>query len=678
METNGIESNGNVSDDIFQRPTILIWDKKIPDTQLEKFKKYISEKYNQHFESYWDLHKWSVENFMDYWKEMWDYFDIIASKPYDEVFAKTGKNFLDVKWFPGARFNFAENLLRYRHDAPALICLDELGNEEILTFAELYEEVKLYAAAFRKHGLKIGDRVACFMSNRKEPVIVALAVFSIGGIFGGPSPFFGAKAASKVLNFMEPKFILTVDHFQEDGQPFHVIDDFPTLIENIPSMEKLIVVTTKKETEKRLMNMPKCISLNDFLRAGVDSNGIVPNLVFEQLPLDHPRVINFTSGTTGLPKGVVHGIGSLIGELRDFIFILDLKKGDRLFSHYPVGWSVWDYPLPSLSLGITVFLYAGCPTYTRLGFNLWNIFSKYKITYSFIATPYIDHLDKKNIVPDPGMNFDHFKVLSMGASPVKPKNYEYIYDKVKKDVFLGTLYGATETFGDVTAFDYNSPSYMNECQVPALGVDFHCFDKVGNSVIGKRGEIVIGKPTPSLPMYLWKDKNNERLMASYFNKYDGKVWCQNDEGWINPKTKGIIIIGRSDDAIKQEGERFSSDDIYFAIHQMEELDDYICVGQTNLKGDQRAILFVKMKNGYSLTEDIKEKIRLTIAKELSQYHTPTIIEVPDIPINLNSKRLESVVRKIVATNAVPEVANIKNPKCLQYFCNIPEVVAFIR
>ncbi|GBM60552.1 Acetoacetyl-CoA synthetase [Araneus ventricosus] len=594
------------------------------------------------------------------------------------VFLKTGKNFLDVKWFPGARFNFAENVLRYRHDAPALICLDELGNEEIVTFAQLYEEVKLYAAAFREHGLKIGDRVGCYMSNRKEPIIAALAVFSIGGIFGGPSHFFGAKSANKVLNFMEPKFILTVDHFQEDGEQFHIIDDLPTLIENISSLEKLIVVSTKKETEKRLMNIPKSITLNNFLRVGMDSNGRVPNLVFEQLPLDHPRVINFTSGTTGLPKGVVHGIGSFIGEIRDFIFILDLKKGDKLFSHHPVGWSLWDYPIPSLSLGITIFLYEGCPTYTRPGFNLWTIFSKYKITYAFIATPYIDSLDKKNVIPDPGMNFDQLKVLAMGASPVKPRNYEYISKNIKKDVFLGSLYGATETFGDVTGFDYNLPSYMNECQVAALGVDVHCFDKEGKSVIGQRGEVVICKPTPSLPMYLWKDKDNKKLMESYFNKYDGKVWCQNDEGWINPKTKGLVIIGRSDDAIKQEGERFSSDDIYFAIHQMKELDDFICVGQTNLKGEQRALLFVKLKKGYSFTEQVKEKIRSTIAKELSQNHTPTIIEVPDIPINLNSKRLESVVRKIVATNTIPEVRNIKNPKCLQYFVDIPEVVAFIK
>nr|AII97926.1 BLTX565 [Nephila pilipes] len=282
---------------------VLVWNKKIPNTELENFKKFVANKYKLPIKSYWDLHKWSVEKFPDFWKELWHYFDIIASKPYTEVFTKTGKGFLDNTWFKGAALNFAENLLRCRDDSPALICLDEFGNEETVTFAELFEEVKRFAAAFRKQGLKIGDRVGCYMSNRKEAIFSMLAVTSIGGIWGGPLPFYSYRSAKKILGTMEPKFVLTTDFFQEYGEQFHPIKDLKPIAEDIPSLEKVIIVVTREETSPQdIQNVPLSITLNDFLQSGLDTEGKVPDLVFEQLPFDHPIAINFTSGTTGFQK----------------------------------------------------------------------------------------------------------------------------------------------------------------------------------------------------------------------------------------------------------------------------------------------------------------------------------------------------------------------------------------
>ncbi|KFM70538.1 Acetoacetyl-CoA synthetase, partial [Stegodyphus mimosarum] len=240
------------------------------------------------------------------------------------------------------------------------------------------------------------------------------------------------------------------------------------------------------------------------------------------------------------------------------------------------------------------------------------------------------------------------------------------------------MYGATEVFGAFSGFDLNTPSYGGEIQGPALGVDIRCFDHKGNSVVGQRGELVVATPTPSFPICLWKDVNHSRLNDTYFSKYQG-VWSQNDECWINPKTNGIIVIGRSDDTLKQNGERFGSGDIYFAIHNIEELQDYICVGQDREDGDTRAVLFVKVKKGYTFTQQLKEKIAHTISKELWVDYVPQVIrEVADIPYNLNNKRMESVVRKILATNKIPEVNNIKNPECLKYYVNIPELVNYYK
>ncbi|XP_071037919.1 acetoacetyl-CoA synthetase-like [Parasteatoda tepidariorum] len=513
-----------------------IWNKKVPDTEIEHFAKIIEAKYEVELNCYWDLHEWSINHISEFWEEVWLYFGIVSSKPFDQAFVKTGPGFLDNEWFSGAEFNYAENLLRIRDNRIAIMFADEHGNFETVTFAEMFEEVKLYAAAFRKNGLQKGDRVACYMSNLKEAVYAMLAAVSIGAIWGGPQPYYGARASAKIVERMEPKFLIAVDQHSESGDVFNMLKNLPTIVDSTPSLEKVIIVPTKKETlSKDLSNIRNSCFLEDFLNEGRLPDGSVPDIVFEQLPPTHPVSISFSSGTTGLPKGPVHSACTLLSWIVDIGFHWNLKCGDTLFSSYSL---------------------------------------------------------------------------------------------------------------------------------------------TGEPVIGQRGEMVVRSPNPSFPAYLWKDDDKKVLNSNYFSKYPG-VWCQNDVCLVNPVTKGIVVIGRSDDTITQYGDRFGSGDIYFAIHDMEEIQDYICVGQTRYDGEMRAVLFIKMKQGYKFDSDMKEKITQRITKELWMDCVPDVIlEIQDIPYNLNNKRMENVVRKIVATNQIPEVSNIKNPESLKYFCNIPQLMNY--
>ncbi|KAG8195205.1 hypothetical protein JTE90_027948 [Oedothorax gibbosus] len=653
---------------------IQYWNKRVPNTQLEKFKKIIEKKYDKGFATYWDLHKWSVENYEDFWKELWHFFPVVASKPYEKILHKTGDGFLDNDWFPGARFNFAENLLRVRTNEIALTCVDEFGHEEEVSFAEMFQEVKRYAAAFKKHGLTMGDRVACLMSNRKEALFAMLATTSVGAIWSGPMVFFGSRATANVLIEMEPKFFFALDHMQDMGEQFNLIEKVVYSVPLVKTLQKVIILATKKETLMELPKIPNSVLLEDFLKSGLNPNGTVPDIVFEQLPFDHPVAINFTSGTTGAPKGAVHSAGTFLAVLRDYGMAQNLKHGDTIYTYCPVGWSVWDNPLPSLAIGCRLLLYAGCPEYKEV--NMWNMIAKYKVTYACITPTTVDIIINDHTVPDPGANFDSLKFFNIGASPLKRSHYEFVLKYVKKDVYIGYNYGATEVFGSFSGYDLNSPAHMCEMQVPALGVDMHVFDEQGNSVVGQRGELVIKTPTPSFPVFLWKDIGHKKMHETYITKYKG-IWCQKDEGWINPKTRGTVVIGRSDDIIKQNGERFGSGDIYFAIEHMTELQDYLCVGQDGWDGDTRAVLFVKMKKGYAFTPEMSAKIANKVKYEVSEEWVPQVIlEVPDIPYNLNHKRMENLVKKIVATNRIPEIGNIKNRECLKHFVDIPVLVEY--
>ncbi|GFT14729.1 acetoacetyl-CoA synthetase [Nephila pilipes] len=646
---------------IRKRDAYLAWNKKVSDTGTEKFKKVIEEKYNLKLDSYWDLHRWSIDNCENFWAEIWDYFNVIYSKNYEKVLEKTGPGFLDNKWFTGARLNYAENLLRIRDDRVAIASFDEDGNLDEITYAQLYEEVKLYAAAFRRNGLEKGDRVCCMMNNRKEAIIGCLAAASIGAMWSGIQSSSGAKAAAKIANRMEPKFLIVSDSFLIHDLEINILDKVPTIVESSPTIEKVIVLPLIEKTLiEGISHIRNGCFLNEFLESGKELDGSIPDLIFEQLPFDHPLFLMCTSGTTGLPKAPVHGAGTFLPLFIDIAFHWNLKPGDSIYSHIPMGWAVWSWFLPCLALGVKMLLYSGSDLAIKHGLNCFDRLSKYKATWWFVEPGTLDITEKENVTPSPNSNFDHLKYVCICGSPVKVQNIRYLQSKIKKDLFVGSLYGTTESHGFLSGFDYNLPSYAGEIQVPALGKDIYCYDKTGRPVIGQLGELVLTARSPSFPLYLWKDEDGSVINKTYLSKFPG-AWSPSDECWIRPQSKGIIIVGRSDDMLTQHGECFGSADIYFAIHDMEEIEDYICVGQTDSDGTVRVVLFVKLKKGLVFTPELREKISQKILRELWFELVPEVIlDTKDIPYNLNGKRMESTIKKIVNTNQIPE--NITDKK----------------
>ncbi|GIY64185.1 acetoacetyl-CoA synthetase [Caerostris extrusa] len=621
-------------------------------TVIKKFGKIIQDKYNIKIDSYWDLYDWSIDHIEELWAEIWDFSGIICSKKFDKVVDLSVPLENTPLWFEGAKLNLAENLLKYRDDKVALILAGEGRETEKLTFSQLYKEAELYAAALRKFGLQKGDVVVCQMSNRKEAVICMIAVTSIGAIWTGALPLLGSKAVLNRFKLVEPKIFLTIDQIPNNGENINMLPKIKEIADGLPSLEKVIIVASKKESHSKdisgietdhnnltgylnsadktnllQVSLQLCF-LDEFLQLGRETDGSVPPIQFEQVSCSHPIFINYTSGTTGPPKALVHGFGYLLATFRDFSMHNDADR-DRdsiWFSMSPVGWATW------------------------------NCF-------------------KEKYVPTEKHKFEFLKVLFSGSSVVKPESFEFAYKEVKKDIPFASLFGATEFVGSAITFEASLPVYIGELNAFSLGVNIETLDEEGKPVHGEVGEVVLTKPMPNLPLGLWRDKDNSVYREKYFAKYPGK-FNLSDYGIINPFTRGIMICCRSDDTLKQRGCRFGSSEIYSIVNTISGVIDSLCVSQYNKNKDERAVLFLKMKSDYSFNDKLVNDIRVAITQELTPDHVPDVIlEIKDIPFNLNSKKMEIVVKKII--NKMPyNDEMVINPESLKHFHEIPELQGF--
>ncbi|MCL6448660.1 MAG: acetoacetate--CoA ligase [Armatimonadetes bacterium] len=641
-----------------KKPLWVPSEERKKQANLTRFINLVNERYGLEITSYPQLYNWSIENIPDFWATMWDFAGLKASRGYDQVVDNLTK-FPGAKWFPGARLNFAENLLRYRDDRLAFIFRGETQKTARMTYARLYDTVARLAKALRGLGVGPGDRVAAYMPNLMETAIAMLAATSIGAVWSSCATDIGPQAALDRLGQIEPKVLFTADGYFYKGKAFDSRPNAAEIAKGIPSLQKVIVVSYT-EAKPDPGRIPNAVHYDDFL-AKEDNLEIQ----FEQLPFDHPVYIMFSSGTTGKPKCMVQGAGVLINQLKELLLHTDLKREDTIMYITTCSWMMWNWLLSSLGVGATILLYDGNPNYPDPG-AMWKLTQDEKITVFGTSASYINFLRSQGVRPGKEYDLSSLKEISQTGSPLSAEGFAYVYREIKADLHFNSISGGTDINGCFAAGNPLSPVYAGELQGPALAMKVKAYDENGRPVYDRQGELVCEAPAPSMPLYFWNDPDGEKYKNAYFTVFPG-VWRHGDYIVIHSDTGGITFYGRSDAVLKPSGVRIGTAEIYNQVEKLEEIADSLAIGQ-NWEGDQRVILFVKLNPGFTLTEELQNKIKKTLREKASPRHVPAlIVEVPDIPYTLNMKKVESAVTNIVNGRPVTNRDALVNPESLDYY-----------
>jgi acetoacetyl-CoA synthetase len=645
----------------------MLWkpsEARIKNSHMYRFMNFVNKKYQKKFTEYAPLYEWSVENIPEFWEAMWEFAEVKASKPYDEVVDNPNK-MPGVKWFSGARLNFAENLLRYRDDHVALIFQGEDHETRKVTYAELYDEVARLAKALRESGVKPGDRVVGFVPNMPEAIFAMLAATSAGATWSSCSPDFGIKGVLDRFGQIKPKVLFTANGYWFKGKNLDSIERISNILTELPSIEKVVVVPyTEKEPDIR--SIPNAVHYRDFRSS--ESN---LKIKFEQLPFEHPHYIMYSSGTTGLPKCMVQSAGGvLINQMKELLLHSDLKREDTIFYFTTCGWMMWNWLTCGLAVGATLVLYDGNPFHPTPG-ALWKMAQDHKITHFGTSAGYIAALMTAGVKPDKEYDLAPLKTLLSTGSPLSVEGFEFIYDHVKKDVQLASISGGSDINGCFAAGNPMGPVYAGELQCRCLGMKVEAFDERGKPIRNQQGELVCVAAAPPMPIYFWDDPKGEKYHNAYFDVYPG-IWRHGDFIEINDRG-GVVIHGRSDATLNPGGVRIGTAEIYRQVEQMPEIEDSLVVGQ-DWKGDVRVILFIKLAPGQNLTGDLKKKINTTLRANASPRHVPAkIIAVPDVPYTLNMKKVELAVKKVIQGQVVLNKDALRNPEVLDFYTAIKEL-----
>lgn len=661
-ETEPIHSNGRkiIMAKLLWKPS----EGKIKNSNMYRFMGLINENYNQNFTQYDPLYQWSIENIPDFWAAMWEFADIKASKPYDQVIDDVTK-MPGAKWFSGARLNFAENLLRYRDDQVALIFKGENHDSTTMTYSELYDEVARVAKSLKEAGVQMGDRVAAFMPNMPETIVAMLAATSLGATWSSCSPDFGIKGVLDRFGQIKPKVLFTANGYWFKGKSLDSIERISDILKQLPSLEKVVVIPYTQQ-DPDISGVPNAIHYRDF--KSPDSN---MEIEFKQLPFEHPLYIMYSSGTTGLPKCMVQSAGGiLIHQLKELILHTDLKREDTIFYFTTCGWMMWNWLTSSLGVGASLVLFDGNPFHPDPG-ALWKMAQDEKITIFGTSAGYIAALQNAGVKPGKEYDLTPLKAVLSTGSPLSVEGFEFIYEEVKKDLQLASIAGGSDLNGCFALGNPMGPVYAGELQCRGLAMKVEAFDEDGKSVINQQGELVCTAPFPSMPIYFWDDPNWEKYHAAYFDVYPN-IWRHGDFIEINDRG-GVVIYGRSDATLNPGGVRIGTAEIYRQVEQLEEIADSLVVGQ-DWKNDIRVILFVQMAEGCDLTDDLRNKIKKTIRANASPRHVPAkILAVPEILYTLNMKKVELAVKKVIQGQEVKNKDALKNPEILDFYANLKEL-----
>ena len=641
---------------------------RIANANLTAFASEVRARWNVPGSDYDDLHQWSVSKPEQFWQSVWSFCEVIGD-PGNGPYLVDGRKMPGARWFPQGKLNFAENLLRRRDRAPAIVFWSEDRLKSTVTYAELYSEVSRLAQALKAMGVKPGDRVAGYMPNVPGTVIAMLAATSLGATWSSSSPDFGVQGVLDRFGQIEPKILFSADGYFYNGKTIDLLPRLAQIVDAMPSVEQVVIVPYTQPRPK-IAGVPRAVNVHDVM-----APYRAHEIAFERFPFNHPLFIMYSSGTTGVPKCIVHGAGgTLLQHMKEHWLHVDLKPNDRLFYFTTCGWMMWNWLVSSLGARATILLYDGSPLIQN-GRILFDYADAAHANIFGTSAKFIDGAAKAGLKPRQTHRLTRMKTLMSTGSPLVAEGFDYVYREIKKDVHLNVISGGTDLISSFVLGNPLAPVWRGEMQCRGLGMKVEVFGDDGKPVRGEKGELVCTAPFPSMPIGFWNDPDGAKYRAAYFEKFPN-VWCHGD--WIEQTAHdGFVIYGRSDAVLNPGGVRIGTAEIYRQVERLDEVVESLVISQDWPPGkptDVRVVLFVRLREGMTLDAALVEKIKRHIRENATPRHVPArIVQVPDIPRTKSGKIVELAVRNVVHGRPVKNQEALANPEALAHYANRAEL-----